>query len=115
MTFTDWDGKKYLVKVKSYNIFKTISAADTKYHYLCSVEHPRQSHRVAVKCIFGYLKGTLGFCIFYQADIPDFKLLGYTNADFGADIDDCKSRTGFVFTLSRAAIEWGSKKQSHIF
>ena len=36
MTFTDWDGKKYLVKVKSYNIFKTISAADTKYHYLCS-------------------------------------------------------------------------------
>ena len=36
MTFTDWDGKKYLVKVKSYNIFKTISAVDTKYHYLCS-------------------------------------------------------------------------------
>ena len=36
MTFTDQDGKKYLVKVKSYNIFKTISAADTKYHYLCS-------------------------------------------------------------------------------
>ena len=36
MTFTDWDGKKYLVKVKSYNIFKTISVADTKYHYLCT-------------------------------------------------------------------------------
>ena len=36
MTFIDWDGRKYLVKVKSYNIFKTISAADTKYHYLCS-------------------------------------------------------------------------------
>ena len=36
MTFTDWDGKKYLVKVKSYDIFKTISAADTEYHYLCS-------------------------------------------------------------------------------
>ena len=38
MTFIDWDGKKYLVKVKSYNIFKTISAADTKYHYLCSLQ-----------------------------------------------------------------------------
>ena len=38
MTFIDWDGKKYLVKVKSYNIFKTISAASTKYHYLCSVK-----------------------------------------------------------------------------
>ena len=36
MTFTHGDGKKYLVKAKSYNIFKTISAVDTKYHYLCS-------------------------------------------------------------------------------
>ena len=36
MTFTDWDGKKYLVKIKSYNILKTISVADTKYHYLCT-------------------------------------------------------------------------------
>ena len=36
MTFIDWDDKKYLVKVKCYNIFKTISATDTKYHYLCS-------------------------------------------------------------------------------
>ena len=29
----DWDGKKYLMKVKSYNIFKTISVADSKYHF----------------------------------------------------------------------------------
>ena len=36
MTFIDWNGKKYLVKIKSYNIFKTITAANTKYHYLCS-------------------------------------------------------------------------------
>ena len=40
MTFTDWDGKKYLMKVKSYNIFKTISAVDTKYHYLCTSIYP---------------------------------------------------------------------------
>ena len=36
MTFTNWDGKNNLVKIKSYSIFKTISAADTKYHFQCS-------------------------------------------------------------------------------
>ena len=50
MIFTDWDGKKYLVKVKSYNIFKTISAADTKYHYLCSVSSHVTLNSMSVHC-----------------------------------------------------------------
>ena len=68
MTFTDWDGKKYLVKVKSYNIFKRISAADTKYHYLCSGKMPSDSR---IKCyqvnqVQGYIYIQmlgLGFCV----------------------------------------------------
>jgi hypothetical protein len=40
------------------------------------------------------------------------EVVGYSDADWGADVDDRKSISGFVFMLGGAAISWSSKKQS---
>ena len=37
---------------------------------------------------------------------------GYVDASFDTDPDDCKSQTGYVFTLNGGAVSWCSSKQS---
>ena len=40
------------------------------------------------------------------------RLVGYTDADWGGDIDERKSTSSYAFLLSRGAISWSSKKQT---
>ena len=37
--------------------------------------------------------------------------MGFLDADWGGDLDDCKSTSGYVFQLSGTAISWRSKKR----
>ena len=39
-------------------------------------------------------------------------VVGYSDADWAGDLDDCHSTTGNVFMLSGSAISWLSKKES---
>ena len=74
--------------------------------------NPGQEHWKAVKRILRYLKGTMGYSLCYQG--TDLHLKGYTDADWGGDLDERKSTSGFVFLLNNGAISWSSKKQSCI-
>ena len=38
-------------------------------------------------------------------------MIGYNDADWGSDLDECKSTSGYVFLLNNGAITWSSKKQ----
>ena len=40
--------------------------------------------------------------------------MGYTDADWGGDLDERKSTSWYVFLLNNGAISWSSKKQSYI-
>jgi transposase InsO family protein len=73
---------------------------------------PGQAHWKAVKRILRYLKGTAGYSLCYQGG--DMQLRGYTDADWGGDLDERKSTSGYVFLLNNGAISWSSKKQSCI-
>ena len=42
----------------------------------------------------------------------DLRLIGYSNADWGGDIDQSKSTSGYAFLLNDSSILWSSKKQS---
>ena len=42
----------------------------------------------------------------------DLWLIGYSDADWGGDIDQTKSTLGYAFLLNDNAILWSSKKQS---
>ena len=48
----------------------------------------------------------------YQA--LDLRLVGYNDADWGSDLDQRKSTSGYIFLLSSGAMSWSSKKQSCI-
>ena len=44
----------------------------------------------------------------------DLQLKGYTDADWGGDLDERKSTSYYVFLLGNGAITWCSKKQTCI-
>jgi len=46
--------------------------------------------------------------------IPDLRLIDYSDADWGGDPDECKSILGYAFLLNDGAIIWCSKKQTYV-
>ncbi|CAH9069840.1 unnamed protein product [Cuscuta europaea] len=74
------------------------------------MEAPTTTHLKAGKRILRYLKGTTEYGLFYSS-YDEFKLVGYSDSDWGGDIDDRKSTTGFVFYMGNTAFTWVSKKQ----
>jgi hypothetical protein len=72
---------------------------------------PKQSHWTITKRIYRYLKGTMTYGIKFARLNNPLKLFGYSDVDFGGDLDDRRSRTGYVYTLGGAAITWDSHRQ----
>jgi hypothetical protein len=68
---------------------------------------------MAVKRILRYLKGTSNYMLCYQGK-KDLRLIGFSDADWGGDVDQSKSTSGCAFLLNDSAILWRSKKQSCI-
>ena len=66
----------------------------------------------AVKRIGRYLKGTKHFKLVLGGFTGNGVLTAYTDADYGADHLDRKSRTGYVLYFNNGPVAWGSKKQS---
>ncbi|KIM60717.1 hypothetical protein SCLCIDRAFT_72313, partial [Scleroderma citrinum Foug A] len=44
----------------------------------------------------------------------DMSLLGYVDADWAGDVDDCRSISGYTFITAGGAISWSSKKQPSV-
>ena len=40
--------------------------------------------------------------------------VGFSDADWGGDLDDRKSTSGYVFQIGGGAISWRSKKQTSV-
>lgn len=74
---------------------------------------PTKEHWTALKRLLRYLKGTLTHGILYTTDGPD-SITGYTDADWAGDVDDRKSTSGYIFSLSGGAVSWRSQKQKCI-
>lgn len=71
---------------------------------------PGHQHWLGVKRVLRYLKGTLNLGLIYRSDAPG-AIVGYSDADWGSELDSRKSTSGYVFTRLGAAISWQSKKQ----
>ena len=70
--------------------------------------NPGLIHWQAVRRIMCYLRGITDLVLCYQRG--DFKLRGYSYADWGGDLNEFKSTSGYVFTLSWRAISWCNKQ-----
>jgi transposase InsO family protein len=82
--------------------------------------NPGQSHWAAVRHVLRYLCGSAHYKLTYglapsltpESSISHLPTLhGYCDSDWGADRDDRRSVTGYVFMLGGGAVSWQSKKQ----
>jgi hypothetical protein len=74
---------------------------------------PKQSHVLAVKRIFRYLKGTKEFRLWYPKG-KYLSLITYIDADWVGCIDDRRSTNGAMFYLGECLVSCLSKKKSSI-
>jgi hypothetical protein len=76
-------------------------------------EEPKETHFIAVKRIFIYLKGTKEFGLWYPKG-KDLSLISYIDADWEGFIDDRQSTNGATFYLGKCSVSCLSKKQSSV-
>ena len=70
--------------------------------------NPSKKHWNAVKWIFRYLNGTAGYGILFARQHVDNSIVGYVHSNYVGNIDDRRSTTGYVFTLSGGPLCWRS-------
>jgi hypothetical protein len=71
---------------------------------------PKQSHLLAVKRIFRYLKETMNYGLWYPKN-QNFQLSVYSDVDWANCMDERKSTSGGAFYLGDSLVAWLSKKQ----
>jgi hypothetical protein len=75
------------------------------------LQAPKAPHVNAAKRLLKYLKGHPNVSITYTGGGPTpNQLVGYYDADFAFDLDDLKSRSGYVLMLNNGPVLWGSQK-----
>lgn len=74
------------------------------------MQSPSLTHFGVGKRVLRYLKGTFDLGIWYHKSSG--KLEGFVDSDWAGSMDDCKSTTGYVFSLGSGVFSWNSKKQS---
>ena len=74
---------------------------------------PKETHVLAVKMIFRYLKGTMNLGLWYPSK-KSFSLRAYSDANWAGCVDDRKSTSGGAFFLGESLVAWISKKQTSI-
>ncbi|XP_076657790.1 uncharacterized protein LOC143361943 [Halictus rubicundus] len=72
-------------------------------------EDPGGEHWTAGKRVLRYLKATISHGITYKKTGCDFH--GFVDSDWGSNMDDRKSQTGYIFRLADAPITWESRRQ----
>jgi hypothetical protein len=74
---------------------------------------PKQSHLLAVKIIFRYLKGTMKYGLWYPRN-QNFQLSVYPYGDWANCVDERKSTSGGAFFLGDSHVAWLRKKKGSI-
>lgn len=74
------------------------------------MSNPGRRHWDAVKWILRYLRGTSDYGLMFGGEVQD-SVIGFVDSDYGGDLDNSRSTTGYVFTLAGAPICWRSVQQ----
>jgi hypothetical protein len=74
---------------------------------------PKQSHLVAIKRIFKYLKGTMNYGLWYPRN-HNFQITAYSDGDWANCVDERKSTSGGAFFLGDSLVAWLSKNKGSI-
>ena len=72
--------------------------------------NPKETHVLAIKRIFRYLKGTRKFGLWYPKG-NELTLVAYIDVDWAGSIVDRKSTSGATLYLGDCLVSWSSKKR----
>ncbi|XP_050946570.1 secreted RxLR effector protein 161-like [Cucumis melo] len=72
--------------------------------------NPKRSHWEAGKRVLRYILGTINFGIYYKK-VSESVLFGFCDSDWGGNVDDHRSTSGYVFSMGSGVFSWTSKKQ----
>ncbi len=61
-----------------------------------------------------YIKGTLNYGLKFSVDGEKSELYGYSDADWGGDMDTRRSTSGYAFKIANATVSWCSKRQASV-
>ena len=70
-------------------------------------------HLNAARRILRYIKGTVDFGVKFES-CQSFKLCGFSDSDWGGDVDDMRSTSGYCFSFGLGVFTWCSKKQDFV-
>lgn len=73
-----------------------------------------ECHWNHLKRILRYIKRTIDFELVYSKTDNDTPLQGYADADWGNDVNDRKSISGYVFKVFNCTVSWCSRKQQSV-
>ena len=77
--------------------------------------NPGPNHQHALECVFRYLRAMRNHQLVYQCGTDaGITLHGFTDADWGSDVNDQRSTSSYVLMLAGGAISWSLKKQSAV-
>ena len=71
---------------------------------------PSEQHWTGIKRILRYLNGTVQYGLVFTGN-DGAELVGYSDADWAADLDTRRSTSGYVFKIGGAIVNWCSKRQ----
>jgi hypothetical protein len=71
-----------------------------------------KEHWIAAKRVLRYLKGTRDYGLVYEKNVED--IIGFADADWGANPDDRKSYTGYIFIFANCSVSWEARKQQTV-
>ena len=74
--------------------------------------NPTPAHCNALRRILKYLAGTLNLGLSFSGNQHPLTLTAYSDADFAMDLDDRKSRSGFILFVNHGPVFWASRKQT---
>ena len=74
--------------------------------------NPSPAHCNALRRILKYLARTLHLGISFSGNNHPLSLTAYSDADFAINLDDRKSRSGFIFFVNHGPVFWASRKQA---
>ncbi|XP_075515304.1 secreted RxLR effector protein 161-like [Primulina tabacum] len=75
--------------------------------------NPGKDHRLALKWIFRYLKGSLNLGLRFKGTKDESRTVtGFVDSDFACIIDIGKSLARYIFTLNVIAVSWKAMLQT---
>jgi hypothetical protein len=82
-------------------------------HLSMYISDPSQSHWEQAKRVLRYFNGTEDPVLMYGAT-PSSRRVGWPDSDYASDMGGRRSRTGFVFMLDGAAVNWKTQHQQTV-